>query len=403
MPWPIRLGPLPRMITAGLLARRAPRSPRRRTSSGTASWRRTRRRRCRRSCRPAGCRARAARRGRRRRVIPRILPICRSEKPCRLASRSSSGVSSAAAVDLGGDLVDQQQLVDEPGVDRGGLEDLLGRGAGADRVHHVLEPAVVRDAGLLEQRLLVELHPLLVPVERRVLALQGAQRLLQRLGEVAADRHRLADRLHVGGQRGVGGRELLEREPRHLHHDVVERRLEAGRRALPSGGDVVGDLVEGVADRDLGRDLGDREPGRLRRQRAGARDPRVHLDDDDAAVARVDGELDVAAAGVHADRADDADREVAQVLVLAVGERHRRRHGDRVAGVHAHRVEVLDRADDHHVVLGVAHDLELVLLPADDRLLEEHLGGRARGQAGAGDPAQVRPRRTPSPSRRRPS
>ena len=38
--------------------------------------------------------------------------------------------------------------------------------------------------------------------------------------------------------------------------------------------------------------------------------------------------------------------------------------------------------------LRVAHDLELVLLPADDRLLQEHLGGRARGQAGAGDAAQ---------------
>ena len=37
----------------------------------------------------------------------------------------------------------------------------------------------------------------------------------------------------------------------------------------------------------------------------------------------------------------------------------------------------------------VAHDLELVLLPADDRLLEEHLGGRAGGEPGAGDPPQV--------------
>ena len=134
---------------------------------------------------------------------------------------------------LGGHLVDEHQLVDEPGVDRGGVEDLLGGRAGADRVHDVLEPAVVGHAGLVEQGLLVELDPLLVPVERRVVALQRAQRLLEGLGEVAADRHRLADRLHVGGQHRVGGRELLEREPRHLHHDVVERRLEAGRVLCP--------------------------------------------------------------------------------------------------------------------------------------------------------------------------
>ena len=34
----------------------------------------------------------------------------------------------------------------------------------------------------------------------------------------------------------------------------------------------------------------------------------------------------------------------------AVGERLLRRDGDRVAGVDAHRVDVLDRADDHDVV-----------------------------------------------------
>ena len=62
--------------------------------------------------------------------------------------------------------------------------------------------------------------------------LERAQRLLQRLGEVAADRHRLADGLHGGGQGRVRGGELLEREPRHLDDDVVERRLEA-RPASP--------------------------------------------------------------------------------------------------------------------------------------------------------------------------
>ncbi len=55
-----------------------------------------------------------------------------------------------------------------------------------------------------------------------------------------------------------------------------------------------------------------------------ARDARVHLDDDDPAVDGVDRELDVAAAGVDADLADDRDADVAQPLVLAVGEGQRR-------------------------------------------------------------------------------
>ena len=76
-----------------------------------------------------------------------------------------------------------------------------------------------------------------------------------------------------------------------------------------------------------------------------------------------------------------AQRLVAQRLVLAVGQRLLRSHRDRVAGVHAHRVDVLDRADDHHVVVVVAHDLELELAPADHRLLHQHLVDRRGGQA----------------------
>src|SRR5205814_278816 len=72
-----------------------------------------------------------------------------------------------------------------------------------------------------------------------------------------------------------------------------------------------------------------------------------------------------------------------------VGQRLRGSHGDRVAGVHAHRVEVLDRADDHAVVGPVAHDLELVLLPTGDRALDEDLRDRAGGQARDRDLAQL--------------
>ena len=53
-----------------------------------------------------------------------------------------------------------------------------------------------------------------------------------------------------------------------------------------------------------------------------ARDARVHLDQDLAAGARVDGELHVRAAGLDADRADARERRVAHPLVLAVGQRH---------------------------------------------------------------------------------
>ena len=100
---------------------------------------------------------------------------------------------------------------------------------------------------------------------------------------------------------------------------------------------------------------------------------------------RVDGELDVRAAGLHPDAADDAPPEVAHPLVFLVGEGERRRHGDRVAGVHAHRVDVLDRADDDEVVGDVAHHLELEFLPADHRLLDQDLVHRAQVEAALGE------------------
>src|SRR5690606_28201096 len=66
--------------------------------------------------------------------------------------------------------------------------------------------------------------------------LQSAQRLLEALLEGAADRHHLADRLHLRGQARIGLRKLLEREAGDLRDHVVDRRLERRRRR--AAGDV---------------------------------------------------------------------------------------------------------------------------------------------------------------------
>ena len=95
-------------------------------------------------------------------------------------------------------------------------------------------------------------------------------------------------------------------------------------------------------------------------------------------------DLHVGAARLHADLPQDRDRGVAQALILLVGQGQGRREGDRVAGVDAHRVHVLDRADDDAVVGAVAHHLQLVLLPAEHGLLDQNLVGR-RGVEPVGD------------------
>ena len=118
---------------------------------------------------------------------------------------------------------------------------------------------------------------------------------------------------------GVDARELLEREPRPLDDHVVERRLEAGGRGA---GDVVGDLVERVADGQARGDLGDREAGRLRRQRADERDTRGFISMTTiSSVAGLTANWTLEPPVSTPDGADHGDRLVAQLLVGAVGQR----------------------------------------------------------------------------------
>ena len=104
-----------------------------------------------------------------------------------------------------------QQLAD--------LEDAVGRRRGDRRQQVVV--ADRRQLGLGR-----------VAVEPEAALLERAQRLLQALRERAADRHHLADRLHLGAEHARRAGQLLERPARDLRHDVVDDRLEARRRRL---------------------------------------------------------------------------------------------------------------------------------------------------------------------------
>ena len=321
--------------------------------------------------------------------------MSRSPKPARFSVRSRSVDMSRKLAQLRrlAQLDDLGELLQEPGIDlgraRGSSSTVQPRSSARNSAHirrsfgttSCLRSAASSSSSSASRGRLGTAGRVCAELER-------AHRLQERLLERAADRHRLAHRLHLRGQRAVGLRELLEVPARELHDDVVDGRLERGRRQAR---DVVGNLVEVVAERELGGDLRDREAGGLRRERRRPRHARVHLDDDDPAVGRVDRELDVRSAGLDADAADDPARRVAHPLVFLVGERQRRRDGDAVAGVHAHRVDVLDRADDDEVVGDVAHHLELVFLPADDRLLDEDLVHRAQAR-GRARPARGTPR-----------
>src|SRR5262249_37156336 len=146
------------------------------------------------------------------------------------------------------DLLD---VTEEPRIDGGEARHLGDAQPPAEGLTDVPEPLGVRHAETLPQ---VGIARRRARLEADPADLERAERLLERLLEGPADGHHLAHRFHLRAERVARLGEFLEGEARDLGHYVVDRRLEAGRRLAR---DVVPDLVERVADGELGGDLGD--------------------------------------------------------------------------------------------------------------------------------------------------
>ena len=262
------------------------------------------------------------------------------------------------------DILDAEE---EPLIDAGALVQVLDRPATAQRLCNI-EDAIRRGARDEVLEVLLVVGRLAVSAEAHMTLLEGAGGLLERFFERGADGHDLAHGLHAGRQGLRGSLELLEGEARDLHDAVVDRRLEAGRGGT---GDIIRDLVERIADREERCHLCNREARCLGGKSRGAAHARVHLDDEDTAILRVHGELDVRAAAGNADLFQYGKRVVAQALELVVVQGLAGSHGDGVARVDAHGIEILDGADDDAIAGRVAHDLHLDLFPALDGLLDQ--------------------------------
>ena len=215
--------------------------------------------------------------------------------------------------------------------------------------------------------------------------LQRPQAFEQGLLEGASDGHDLSGALHLGAEVAVHGAELVEGPAGDLDDHVVDGRLEGG---IGGAGDLVGDLVEGVSDGDLGGDAGDWISRGLGCQRGGPGHPRVDLDEPVVPVGRVERELDVASS-LDAQLADDLERGGPEALVILVREGEAGSHDDALSCMDSHRVEVLHVAYDDAVVGGIAHDLVLVLLPAEDALLDQDLVDPRIGESAGADLPQL--------------
>ena len=214
-----------------------------------------------------------------------------------------------------------------------------------------------------------------------MLRFEGANSLLQGFLECAADGHDFADGFHLRAESAIRAGKLFKLPLGNFHDDVVDGGFEAGRGFLV--------MSLGISSRDMptarraailaiGKPVALLASAELRETRG------IHFDDGHAAVFGIDGELDVGAAGFHADFADDGRGGIAHALVFLVGECLRGSHGDGIAGVNAHGIEIFDGADDHEVVAVVAHDFEFVFFPAEDGFFDEGFVDGAHVQ-GVGD------------------
>ncbi len=97
------------------------------------------------------------------------------------------------------------------------------------------------------------------------------------------------------------------------------------------------------------------------------------------------GKLHIGSAGFHPNLAHDGNSRIPQVLVFAVGQGLDGRNGNRVACMHAHGIQVFNRANNHTIVLAIPHDFELELFPAQHRLFDKDFGDDAVADARTGN------------------
>ena len=156
----------------------------------------------------------------------------------------------------------------------------------------------------------------------------------------------------MGCQHPINTIKFLKCEPWNFHDNIVDGRFKTGFSDLRN---IVGNLIKGIPDGQLRGNLGYRESGGLGSQGGTPRYARIHFNNHQCPVVRIQRKLNVGSAGINTDFSDDADRRVSHMLIFFIRQGHGRGHRDTVSGMHTHWIEILDGADNDDIVFGVPH------------------------------------------------
>ena len=214
-------------------------------------------------------------------------------------------------------------------------------------------------------------------IQARKSNFQPAQALLHGFRKGTANGHGLTNRFHGGGERGRRAGEFFKGEARDFHHYIINGGLKARGGYL---GDVIGQFIKRIANGKLRRDLRDGKARGLGGERGRPRHARVHFNNHHAPIGRVDAELHIGTAGIHADFTQTRDGSIAHALIFLIGQRQRRGDGDGITRMHAHRIQVFDGTDDDAIIRAVADHFHFKLFPAQHAFFHQHFTGHGSGQ-----------------------
>ena len=216
---------------------------------------------------------------------------------------------------------------------------------------------------------IIEFHIVIAYKAMHALAYH-TQTFLDNFLERAADRHDFAHRLHARTDFARHTRKLSQVPTGNFTNQVIQlRSLVSGIRSTHFA-----DLVERIAQCNLGGNESERITGGFGRQCGGTGQTGVHLDYAIVVGLGVERILDVTFAH-DAEVTDTFGRKFLQHFHLFVGKRAGWSNHDRLTGMNAQRVEVFHACHGEAVVVGVADYLEFDFLPAFQGFFHQNLLG----------------------------